>query len=241
LGGSYQSLPPLDYRDIRPEAAMSEQMQEQPADDCQQPRWFTLPRVSPTDWDQVRVSQLPPGTDFHGEATFVMRLRPATSFRLLDAGCGTGRVGIELARRRADVVGVDLDPDMLAVARSNAPTLDWRLGDLTTIRLGQTFDIVLLAGNVLVVVAAGTEAAIVANMAQHLVPGGLLIAGFRTDREYFTMADYDAATAAVGLSLIERWATWECASWTVHAPFAVSVHQRPYDEIELRQTEERSK
>jgi hypothetical protein len=104
----------------------------------------------------------------------------------------------------------------------------------------QTFDIVLLAGNVLVVVASGTEAAIVANMASHLVPGGLLIAGFRTDREYFTLADYDVATAAVGLSLIEQWASWECAAWTVDAPFAVSVHQRRYDKIELRQAEERS-
>jgi SAM-dependent methyltransferase len=206
---------------------MSEQMQEQTPDDCQQSRWFTLPRVSPADWDQVRVSQLPPGTDIHGEANFVMRLRPPTSFRLLDAGCGTGRVGIELARRGADVVGVDLDPDMLEVARCTAPTLDWRLGDLTTLRLEQSFDIVLLAGNVLVVVASGTEAAIVATMASHLAPGGLLIAGFRTDREYFTLADYDAATAAAGLSLMERWATWERATWTADTPFAVSVHQRP--------------
>jgi SAM-dependent methyltransferase len=218
----------LEYRDARREPPMSEQPQEQPADQSQQSRWFTLPRVSAADWDRVRESHLPPGKDSHGEANFVMRLRPATPFRIFDAGCGTGRVGIELARRGADVVGVDLDPDMLAVARTNAPTLDWRLGDLTTISLGHTFDIILLAGNVLIVVASDTEAAIVANMTQHLAPGGLLIAGFRTDRDYFTLADYDAATAAARLTLIERWATWECDPWTADALFAVSVHQRPY-------------
>ncbi|MDQ1398226.1 MAG: hypothetical protein QOK20_158, partial [Acidimicrobiaceae bacterium] len=36
------------------------------------------------------------GQDVHGEAAFVMALTPAT---VLDAGCGTGRVAIELARR----------------------------------------------------------------------------------------------------------------------------------------------
>ena len=44
--------------------------------------------------------------------------------RVLDAGCGTGRVAIELARRGIEVVGVDADPDMLERARRRAPQLD---------------------------------------------------------------------------------------------------------------------
>ena len=58
------------------------------------------------------------GVDVHGEADFVMRFAPQS---VLDAGCGTGRVGIELARRGIEVVGVDVDASMLATARKTAP------------------------------------------------------------------------------------------------------------------------
>jgi len=61
----------------------------------------------------------------HGEATFVEALGVR---RVLDAGCGTGRVAIELARRGLDVVGVDADPGMLSAARAKAPELEWALG-----------------------------------------------------------------------------------------------------------------
>ena len=57
------------------------------------------------------------GVDVHGEATFVAAYGPAT---VLDAGCGTGRVAIELARRDIEVVGVDTDPSMLAEARAKS-------------------------------------------------------------------------------------------------------------------------
>ncbi len=61
------------------------------------------------------------GESVHGEADFVMRYSPAS---VLDAGCGTGRVGIELAARGVEVVGVDLDEKMLNAARCKAPDLD---------------------------------------------------------------------------------------------------------------------
>src|SRR5579863_6979176 len=60
------------------------------------------------------------GHNPHGEADFVVSLRPTS---VLDAGCGTGRVAIELARRGLDVVGVDLDPVMLRQAEAKAPEL----------------------------------------------------------------------------------------------------------------------
>ena len=64
------------------------------------------------------------GHDVHGEAAFVLRLAPRS---VLDAGCGTGRVAIELSRRGVEVVGVDVDAAMLATARSRAPDLaGWR-------------------------------------------------------------------------------------------------------------------
>src|SRR5690242_4255297 len=76
------------------------------------------------------------GVDVHGEASCVealLRAEPIATSRapsVLDAGCGTGRVAIELAARGFDVLGVDLDPAMLDEARRKAPGLEWVLGDL---------------------------------------------------------------------------------------------------------------
>ena len=105
------------------------------------------------------------GEAVHGEADFVAGLEPAS---VLDAGCGTGRVAIELARRGIEVVGVDADPDMLERARRRAPELAWVEADLATLDLGRTFDVVVLAGNVLPFVEPADRAAAVAGCARHL-------------------------------------------------------------------------
>ena len=41
--------------------------------------------------------------------------------RILDAGCGTGALAFELAKRGADVVGVDVSPTLVGLARERAP------------------------------------------------------------------------------------------------------------------------
>ena len=148
--------------------------------------------------------------------------------RVLDAGCGTGRVAIELARRGVEVVGIDRTAPMLARARRKAPHLDWRLGDLAEIELDAeagTFDAVVMAGNVMIFVSPGTEAAVVANLATALTPDGILIAGFQTDR-HLALKEYDEHCASAGLELAQRWATWDREPHTDAADFAVSVHRR---------------
>ena len=79
--------------------------------------------------------------------------------RVLDAGCGTGRVAIELAARGFSVVGVDADNGMLSTARAKAPELEWIEADLSdlTPRLDAEFDLVLLAGNVMIFLQPGSE------------------------------------------------------------------------------------
>ena len=123
------------------------------------------------------------GQQVHGEADFVERHAPRS---VLDAGCGTGRVARELARRGLEVAGVDLDAQMLAVARRKAPQIDWQVGDLATINLGRTFEAVVMAGNVMIFLTPGTEGQVLANMARHLVPQGLLIAGFQILQDRLT-------------------------------------------------------
>jgi len=174
------------------------------------------------DYDQRFQELAQTGVDVHGEASFVKVLGRRS---VLDAGCGTGRVAIELAHRGMEVVGIDADAAMLATARRRAPELDWRLADLTTADLSaESFDVVLLAGNVMIFLAPGTEAAVVANLASALRPGGLLVAGFQLDERGLTVEIYDDLCRAGGLSLVQRYATWDREPWRVGGGYAVSTH-----------------
>lgn len=164
----------------------------------------------------------------HGEADLVDALlaglgRPG---RVLDAGCGTGRTTIEIARRGHEVTGVDLDPSMLAEARRAAPGLDWVEADLVALALPRSaYDVGLLAGNVLVFVAPGTERAVLERVAVHVRPGGLVVAGFRLEPGGYGLEAYDADCTAVGLEPRDRFATWEQAPYD-GGDYAVSVHTR---------------
>jgi SAM-dependent methyltransferase len=177
------------------------------------------------DYDARFTERAAAGLDVHGEAAFVAALAPAA---VLDAGCGTGRVAIELARRGIAVVGVDVDPVMLATARAKAPDLDWRLGDLASVALPpDRFDVVVLAGNVMIFVEPGTEAAVVANLAPSLAPGGALVAGFELRADRIDVAGYDRCCAEAGLEPAERWSTWDRRPWSTGGDYVVSVHRRP--------------
>jgi SAM-dependent methyltransferase len=162
------------------------------------------------------------GTDVHGEASFVAALGPRS---VLDAGCGTGRVAIELARRGVDVVGADTDASMIATARRLAPALAWVEADLAALDLGRTFDVVVMAGNVVLFTPAGTHAAVVAGCARHLGVGGQLVAGFQLGQGY-ELDDYDRHCRAAGLALADRWSTWAGDPFPGDGAYAVSVHAR---------------
>ena len=162
------------------------------------------------------------GADVHGEADFVMRRHPST---VLDAGCGTGRVARELARRGVDTVGVDLDRSMIDTARQLAPDLTWLLGDISRLDLHRQFDVVVMAGNVPIFTPDDTQAALVAGCARHVVAGGCLITGFQLDRGY-ALATYDEHCRQAGLTGGGRWATWSGAPFADGDGYAVSIHER---------------
>ena len=157
------------------------------------------------------------GVHVHGEADYVAALLPSGS--VLDAGCGTGRVAVELAGRGYDVVGVDSDASMLDVARRH--DLPWVLGDLATLDLGRTFDLVVCAGNVMVFLAPGTEADVIRRLSAHLAPGGLLVSGWRTDR--MPRSSYDELVAGAGLEQVVRHSTWDGDPWRDDADWCVAV------------------
>jgi 2-polyprenyl-3-methyl-5-hydroxy-6-metoxy-1,4-benzoquinol methylase len=175
------------------------------------------------------------GHDVHGEATLCASL-VAPGARVLDAGCGTGRVAIRLADLGYDCVGVDLDETMLAQARARAPQLPWVSADLADVDLLATghpaFDLVLAAGNVVPLVAPGAEPQVVARLAAHLADPGLLVTGFGLDRSHLppaagllTLEEYDAWCSAAGLTLVRRLATWGGEAYD-GGGYAVSIHGR---------------
>jgi 2-polyprenyl-3-methyl-5-hydroxy-6-metoxy-1,4-benzoquinol methylase len=161
------------------------------------------------------------GVDVHGEASFVASLSPHS---VLDAGCGTGRVARELAARGIEVVAVDLDESMIATARQRSPTVECHVADLAQLALGRTFSVVVMAGNVPLFAAPGTQGAVVAGCARHVEPGGALVAGFQFGRGY-ELAQYDEHCRACGLELSERWATWDRQPFPGDGTYAVSVHR----------------
>lgn len=187
----------------------------------QRSRWD--PGRDPRDYDHAWVELAAQGQNIHGEADFVEALGVRSA---LDAGCGTGRVAIELARRGLDVAGVDLDPAMLAAARRKAPHLEWVEADLATVKLDRRFEAAVLAGNVMIFLAPGTEAAVVTNLAVHLEPGGLLVSGFQLTPGRLHLQDYDAMAAAAGLELAGRWATWDKRRYH-GGDYALSLHKKP--------------
>ena len=170
------------------------------------------------------------GADTHGEATLVAGLVDPPA-RVLDAGCGTGRIAVHLTDLGYAVVGVDVDPTMLDQARLAAPTLDWRLGDLSALALGQAFDLVLVAGNTIPLLDPGTLRSTCRRLAAHLDPGGLLVCGFGLDADHLPgdcpptpLAEVDEAMADAGLREVERWSTWERTSFDEAAGYVVTVH-----------------
>jgi SAM-dependent methyltransferase len=191
------------------------------------PRWFTEYGAGHSEWYVRRFRRLAAeGVDLAGEARLVDAL-VAPGSRVLDAGCGPGRTGAALFERGHTVVGVDVDKTLIAAARADHPGPQWLVADLSTLHLESAqFDAAVLAGNVLVFLAAGSEAAVLDRVAAHVRPDGALVTGFATDRAY-TLDAFDRDCAAVGLVVEHRFSTWDLRPWRADAPWAVTVLRRP--------------
>lgn len=186
------------------------------------PRWAQWrAAIDLDDYDRRWVEMAERGEAVHGEADLVTRMAPRS---VLDAGCGTGRIAIELDRRGIHVVGVDLDPDMIAAARRKAPELDWHVADLSAVALERDFELVLMAGNILLFCQPEVRRPILANLAGHLADDAPLVAGMSVERTY-TVEHFDADAAAAGLEVVERLATWHGDPFT-GGDYHVSILRR---------------
>ncbi|GAB7038382.1 MULTISPECIES: class I SAM-dependent methyltransferase [Catenuloplanes] len=164
------------------------------------------------------------GADLGGEARMIDAMVPRGA-RILDAGCGTGRVGGLLAAAGHTVTGVDLDPELIEDARATYPQTRWLVGDLAELSLPDRFDVIVCAGNVLTFVAPSTRVEILRRFAGHLADGGRVVTGFGAGRGY----DFDAYLTDVkeaGLDASLLLGTWDLRPFGPDADFLVAVLSR---------------
>ncbi|SOD70912.1 methyltransferase family protein [Jatrophihabitans sp. GAS493] len=194
-------------------------------------RWVTEHDANHSRWYIERFRKMAAdGADLAGEARMLDAMLVPGS-RVLDAGCGPGRVGAELATRGHEVVGVDADAELIEAAVVDHPGSTWLVADLADLDLAalgepQLFDAAVVAGNVLPFVAPGTERRVLASITRHLRPDGFAVTGFGVERGY-PLVDFDGDVAAVGLRLEHRFATWDLRPWQPDSSFAVTVLRKP--------------
>lgn len=168
------------------------------------------------------------GADLDGEARLVDAMLPRGA-RVLDAGCGPGRVGGELARRGHHVHGVDADPELIEAARSDHPEVQWRVGDLAELAApapNEAADLLVCAGNVMTFLAPGTSAEVLRRFHAQLVPGGRAVIGFGTDRGYSPEV-FQAEARAAGFTVDQLFSSWELHPYPGETGFLVAVLGRP--------------
>ncbi|WOC11338.1 class I SAM-dependent methyltransferase [Gordonia sp. MP11Mi] len=194
------------------------------------PRWITDTDPGHSEWYVQRFRAMAAdGADLFGEPRLIDAMVSRSS-RILDAGCGPGRVGGYLQSVGHDVVGVDVDPVLIEAAITDYPGPDWQVHDLATLDLRmddhsrREFDAIVCAGNVLAFVAPDTEALVLSRLADHLADGGFIAVGFHTAK--LPIGTFDAALAETDLRLDLRLSTWDVRPWHDDADFAVSILRR---------------
>jgi SAM-dependent methyltransferase len=166
------------------------------------------------------------GMDLVGEARLVDAMLPRGG-RVLDAGCGPGRVGGFLHEVGHQVVGVDVDPALIAAAEEDHPGPRWLVGDLAELDLPalgipEPFDAIVCAGNVMTFLAPSTRGAVLRRLRAHVRDTGRAAIGFGAGRGYGFGEFLDDARAA-GWAPDLLFSTWDLRPFSPDADFLVAV------------------
>lgn len=205
---------------------------ETSGDVVEQSRWVELTTRDPnhSTWYIERFRKMSEaGDDLDGEARFVHAMAPRGG-RILDAGCGPGRVGGALFRLGHEVVGADVDPVLIAAAEADHPGPTWIVADLAELDLpargiADGFDVIVAAGNVMTFLAPSTRRAVLAHLRDHLRTDGRIVVGFGAGRDY-DFEEFRADVDAVSLRRDLELATWDLRPATDESDFLVAILRR---------------
>jgi hypothetical protein len=130
------------------------------------------------------------------------------------------------------VVGVDVDPVLIAAAETDHPGPTWLVGDLAEMDLPvrgveADFEVIVCAGNVMTFVAPSTRIAVLVGFARHLSPAGRVVVGFGAGRDYL-FPQFLADAQAGGLAVDVLLSTWDLRPFTDESEFLVAVFSRAH-------------
>ena len=195
----------------------------------EQSRWITKTQEDP-DHSKSYIERFrtmaADGKDLVGEARLIDAMAPRSA-RILDAGCGPGRVGGYLHAAGHMVVGVDIDPELIAAAEEDHPGPTWLVQDLALLDLPsqgitEPFQLIVSAGNVMTFLAPSTRRQVLTGFERHLEADGRAVIGFGLARDY-EIEDYRADVRSAGLAIEFEFGTWDLRPFTEDADFIVTV------------------
>lgn len=165
------------------------------------------------------------GHDIHGEARLIDAMADRGA-RILDAGCGQGRLGGRLAQQGHEVVGTDIDEILISHAKENYPDATWYVGDLSNDPIPEgDFDIAVSAGNVMGFLDPNGRESALRHIAESLKPGGRFIAGFGAGRGW-GFDDFMATAQEVGLTPDNVFESWDLRPFDEDSDFLVAIFHR---------------
>jgi SAM-dependent methyltransferase len=176
------------------------------------------------------------GHDIDGEARLADALVERGA-RILDAGAGMGRVGAALMARGHQVTAVEKDGHLVAESRQRYPQLPMVQSDLYSLtpevlasaEQPTDFDLIVVVGNVLVLLAPQTERDVLGRLRNLLAPTGRILTGFQhrnghgNSRDY-AFEEFAEDAAAAGLAVQHRFGTYQLAP--VNDDYAVVILTR---------------
>ena len=178
--------------------------------------------VEAAQWRDIIRSRLPAGAGTPGG-----RGSSGGAPSLLDLGCGGGHL---LSHLTSDFIteAVDLSPQMLEISRRLNPQTQHHIGDMRSIRLGRTFDVVTIHDAVNYMLTEDDLAAAIATAVAHLNPGGLVMLAPDWLRDTFAgpkVIDWTRSDRAVDVTFIEYIADPDSADSTIESVFLFIINR----------------